>query len=379
MLLKTKVKHQQYIMRTGNLSHAKIVSSYLLSDSPSQAFSALVYVSPSATELFYWNSLIKHYVVVSKNIKKAISIFITMRKLGWQPDGYTYPYVLKASGELPCFFLGASVHGCLLVSGFEWNVFVCNAVVAMYGRCGSVHLARQMFDEMTGVGMLDVISWNSICVVYVHSGDFERALEMFGLMVRRGGLCLRPDVISLVNVLAACASLRNWRIGKEIHCCSIRRGLIEDVFVGNGLVDMYAKCGLMDKAEVIFDRMEVKDVVSWNAMVTGYSQIGQFDDALGLLKRMRVEEIELNVVGWSAVIAGVTWTVMIGGYAQHGDSNSALELFSDMMQNKKGVIPNSFTISCALVAYIHLALFADDSCMLRNRSESGNALLLIVY
>ncbi|KAG9152488.1 hypothetical protein Leryth_016411 [Lithospermum erythrorhizon] len=108
---------------------------------------------------------------------------------------------------------------------------------------------------MIGVGVVDVISWNSICVVYLHNGDFEMALGMFSLMVKRGYSCSRPDVISLVNVLAACASLRKFRIGKEVHCCSIRRGLIEDVFVGNGLVDMYEKCGLMDKVEVTFDRM----------------------------------------------------------------------------------------------------------------------------
>ncbi|GAA0151611.1 hypothetical protein LIER_10298 [Lithospermum erythrorhizon] len=133
--------------------------------------------------------------------------------------------------------------------------------------------------------------------------------------------CLRPDVISLVNVLAACASLRKFRIGKEVHCCSIRRGLIEDVFVGNDL-----------------------DVVSWNAMVTGYSQIGQFDDALGLLKRMRNEEIELNVVAWSAVIAG---------YAQRGMGCQALDVFREMMHS--GAEPNVVTLvsvlsGCAAVA-----------------------------
>nr|GMD21842.1 pentatricopeptide repeat-containing protein At5g16860 [Ipomoea batatas] len=52
----------------------------------------------------------------------------------------------------------------------------------------------------------------------------------------------------------------------------------------------------------------------------------------------------------------VTWTVIIGAYAQHGDANEALELFSVMMKDDSySIIPNGFTISCALMACARLA------------------------
>ncbi|GFP92130.1 pentatricopeptide repeat-containing protein at5g16860 [Phtheirospermum japonicum] len=85
---------------------------------------------------------------------------------------------------------------------------------------------------------------------------------------------------------------------------------------------MYAKCGLMDGAKSVFDRMEVKDVVSWNALVTGYSQIGKFDVVLRLFERMRETDIELNVVTWSAVIAA---------YTQRGLGYEALNIFMEMI------------------------------------------------
>lgn len=345
-----------------------------------------------------------------------------------------------------------SVHALVLVSGFSnSNVFVNNAAIAMYGRCGAYDRAHQLFDEMLERGVFDTISWNSIISVYVQIGDTRKALLMFKEMVSRCDIVLRADAVSLVNILPACASLRSWRRGMEIHAYAMRRGLTDDVFVGNAIMDMYAKCGLMDDAKNLFDGMEVKDVVTWNALVTGYSQIGRFDDALGLFDRMREKNIELNVVTWSAVIAGyaqrglgyealdvfrqmivsgsqpnavtlvsvlsgcaasgaldkgkethcyvikqlmnlegndpgedmmvinglidmyakckhlklahamfdsievknrsvVTWTALIGGYAQHGEASDALGLFTEMVSDRCRMMPNGFTISCALVA-----------------------------
>lgn len=84
---------------------------------------------------------------------------------------------------------------------------------------------------------------------------------------------------------------------------------------------MYAKCGKMEDASKVFERMRFKDVVTWNAMVTGYSQNGRFEDALSLFGKMREEKIELDVVTWSSVISG---------YAQRGFGCEAMDVFRKM-------------------------------------------------
>ncbi|MCE3214776.1 Pentatricopeptide repeat-containing protein [Datura stramonium] len=409
----------------------------------------------SSQVVFWWNNLIKRSVIL-RHHESALALFREMLRLGWDPDGYTYPYVLKACGELQSLLCGESVHSLILASGLDSNVFVCNGLIAMYGKCGLLGHARQLFDETVVRGTADVISWNSIAAAYVQKDEDNKVLELFDSMVSLNSFELRPDAVSLVNVLPACGSSGAWKRGKQLHGYAIRRCLHEDVFVGNAIVDMYAKCKRLDDANKVFELMEVKDVVSWNALVTGYSQIGRFDEALGLFERMREEEIDLNVVTWSAVISGyaqrdlgcealnifkemrlsgaepnvitlvsvlsgcaaigalrqgkethcyaikrmfslegsnaeedlmvinalidmyakckemkiaqamfddidrrdrnvVTWTVMIGGYAQHGDANDALELFSAMLKDEYSVIPNAFTISCALVACARLS------------------------
>ncbi|KAK4362715.1 hypothetical protein RND71_017956 [Anisodus tanguticus] len=206
--------------------------------------------------------------------------------------------------------------------------------------------ARQVFDEMLVRGIADVISWNSIVAAYVQKDEDKKVLELFDSMVSLDCFELRPDAVSLVNVLPACGASGAWRRGKQLHGCAIGC-LHEDVFVGNAIVDMYAKCKGLDDANKVFELMGVKDVVSWNVLVTGYSQIGRFDEALGLFERMREEEIDLNVVTWSAVISR---------YAQRDLGYEALNIFKEMRLS--GAEPNVITLvsvlsGCAAIGALH--------------------------
>ncbi|XP_060204209.1 pentatricopeptide repeat-containing protein At5g16860-like [Lycium barbarum] len=290
----------------------------------------------SSHVVFWWNNLIKRSVIL-RHHETALTLFREMLRLDWKPDGYTYPYVLKACGEIKSLICGESVHGMVLLSGLDSNVFVCNGVIAMYGKCGLLGHARQVFDEMLVRGTADVISWNSIVAAYVHKDEDTKVLALFDLMVSLNKFELRPDAVSLVNVLPACGSMGAWRRGKQLHGYAIRRCLHEDVFVGNAVVDMYAKCKRLDDANKVFELMEVKDVVSWNALVTGYSQIGRFGEALRLFERMREEEIDLNVVTWSAVISG---------YAQRDLGYEALNIFREMRLSRAE--PNVITLVSVL-------------------------------
>nr|UPT48900.1 pentatricopeptide repeat protein AaPPR1035 [Agave angustifolia]UPT49142.1 pentatricopeptide repeat protein AaPPR613 [Agave angustifolia]UPT49192.1 pentatricopeptide repeat protein AaPPR1169 [Agave angustifolia] len=213
----------------------------------------------------------------------------------------------------------------------------------MYSRCGAPDEAGHVFDEIIQRRIDDVVSWNSVVSAYAKSGRPRLALELFGRMTKGSAndrhRPRRSDVISLVNVLPACASLRASSQAREIHGYAIRNDHSSDIFVGNAIIDVYAKCGMMEDALKVFDQMHIKDVVSWNAMVTGYSQNGNFEDALNLFKKMGKENIKLNVVSWSAVIAG---------YAQQGHGHEALGVFREMQLARAE--PNAVTIISLLSA-----------------------------
>ncbi|KAK3135916.1 hypothetical protein QOZ80_5BG0425250 [Eleusine coracana subsp. coracana] len=325
-----------------------IVASYLACGATNDALSVLERVTPSPP--VWWNLLIREHIKEG-HLNYAIGIACRMLRAGTRLDHFTLPYVLKACGELPSYRSGTTFHGLICCNGFESNVFVCNALVAMYARCGYLEEATLVFDEVTQRGIDDVISWNSIVAAHVKDSNPWTALDMFSKMttiVHEKATNERSEIISIVNILPACASLKALPQTKEIHGYSIRNDTFPDAFVGNGLIDAYAKCGSMEDAVKIFNIMESKDEVSWNAMVTGYSQSGNFEAAFKLFNNMRKENIPLGVVTWSAVIAG---------YAQRGCGQEALDAFRQMIIH--GSEPNSVTIISLLSACASLGALSE--------------------
>ncbi|XP_020219860.1 pentatricopeptide repeat-containing protein At5g16860 [Cajanus cajan] len=332
-----KLLHQQSIVQgVVQLVVTNLIGTYIACNSASNAILLVERLTPSLSSVFWWNKLIRRALHIGIP-RDVFSLYRRMKSLGWTPDHYTFPFVFKACTKFPSLSLGASLHATVCRSGFASNVFVCNAVVAMYGKCGALHHAHNMFDDLCQQGIQDLVSWNSIVSAYMCAFDANTALALFSKMTTLHRIS--PDVISLVNILPACASLAASLRGKQVHGFAIRSGLVDDVFVGNAVVDMYAKCGRMEEANKVFQRMKFKDVVSWNAMVTGYSQAGRLEHALSLFEKMREENIELDVV---------TWTAVITGYAQRGQGCEALDVFRQMLNS--GSRPNVVTLVSLLSA-----------------------------
>ncbi|CAN8300220.1 unnamed protein product [Cochlearia groenlandica] len=311
-----------------------LISTYISRGCSPSAVSLLRRFPPSDAGVYHWNSLVR-VCGENRRFSECLSLFHLMHSLSWTPDNYTFPFVFKACGEVSSFCFGASAHALSWVTGFISNVFVGNALVAMYARCGLLDDARKVFEEMSVIGVCDVVSWNSIIESYAKLGKPKIAIKMFGLMTNEFGF--RPDDISLVNVIPPCASLGAHSQGKQLHGFAIRSTIIENMFVGNCLVDMYAKCGMMDEARTVFSNMLVKDVVSWNAMVSAYSQIGKFDDVVKMFEKMKEEKIKMDVVTWSAAISG---------YAQRGLGHEAMDVCRQMFSSN--IKPNEVTLISAL-------------------------------
>ena len=150
----------------------------------------------------------------------------------------------------------------------------------MYAKCGSIRDARLVFDEM---GKRNVISWNAMIVGYAQNGHCEEAFEVFRQMQRVG---MKPDQITYMSILNACACPVALERGREVHAHIIDAGLQSDVRVGTALVNMYAKCGSIRDARLVFDKMGNRNVISWNAMIAGYAQHGHCEEAFEVFRQM---------------------------------------------------------------------------------------------
>ncbi|XP_010549831.1 PREDICTED: pentatricopeptide repeat-containing protein At5g16860 [Tarenaya hassleriana] len=374
-VLQAKLVHQQLLVSgtlTLNLA-SHLIGTYISLGCSSSSCSFLRRYPPSDSSVYHWNSLIR-LTLHHGRLRESLSLFRLMHSLSWTPDNYTFPFVLKACGELRSRGGGASVHALAWVTGFETNSFVGNALVTMYERCGFLGDAWKVFDEMLVRGVWDIVSWNSMMTGFVQRGEPKKALGVFTRMTNEFGII--PDVISLVQVLPSCASLGSCKEGKQAHGFAIRNGLMDNMFVSNGVMDMYAKCGMMDEANKVFSNMTEKDVVSWNSMVAGYSQIGRFDDAIRLFDKMREEKIEMDVV---------TWTSVISGFAQRDLGHEALGVFREMLS--RGSEPNNVTLvsvlsGCASVGAlnhgkeIHCYAVKHDSYSDKNASDDDDNIVV---
>ncbi|XWS28281.1 hypothetical protein CRYUN_Cryun25bG0053300 [Craigia yunnanensis] len=138
----------------------------------------------------------------------------------------------------------------------------------MYMKCGDADSARQLFDKLP---VKNVVSWNSAISGLVQQGQFKEALDFFHDMQRIG---LKPESVTLVAVLNACNG-----------------------FIGNALVDIYAKCGNVEQALGVFQGMKCRDVFSYTAMIFGFAINGESKRALDIFADMPTKPDEVIFVG----------------------------------------------------------------------------------
>ncbi|KAL5994593.1 hypothetical protein ACLOJK_024646 [Asimina triloba] len=277
-----------------------------------------------------WNVLISGYVR-NDYFRNALSAFKQMAEVGVTPDHYTYPSVLKACGEELDLDFGKEVHRSIFANGLEWSLFVHNALVSMYVKCGAIGKARELFERMPE---RDVVSWNAMISGYASRGLWEEAFDLFERMRMNGSevncvtwntiaggnlqmgnyagaleLILQMRVAStgldsaaLVIGLAACARTGFIRLGKEIHGTAIRCLYDQNESVRNALITMYARCKDLRLAYLLFQTSEAQNLVTWNCMISGYAQLDQYENASFLFRKMIFSGFEPNYVTVASIL-----------------------------------------------------------------------------
>ncbi|KAK9682911.1 hypothetical protein RND81_10G106100 [Saponaria officinalis] len=178
------------------------------------------------------------------------------------------------------FYDVSSNHCHLIKSGILANVQIGNKIITRYAKCGQLGFARQMFDEML---QRDTVSWNTMITGYVNCGGYETAWGLFNWMRR---FEFAVDEYSFGSLLKSAAYNGDILKGEQLHCMVHKIGFLSDVVTGSSLLDMYAKCGRVGDAYMVFKMMPERNTVSWNAMIAGFVERDDFDTAFRLLDEM---------------------------------------------------------------------------------------------
>jgi pentatricopeptide repeat protein len=123
----------------------------------------------------------------------------------------------------------------------------------------------------------------------VKAGHYKTAIELFQQLQQEGMI---PDTFTFVQLLNACAGLQALEERRHIHVQIMERGCESNVFVGTSLLYMYAKCGSIEDAWRVFNRIPTRNVVTWNAMIFGHVKCVQGHRALELYQQMQHEGVK---------------------------------------------------------------------------------------
>ena len=215
-------------------------------------------------DIVSWTGLISAYVK-GGFFHEAVSFFDALEE---EPNEATLVSMLVAFGRLGQVNKGRRIHGYVLKLRLERGLVMGNALIDMYVKSGSLADAKAMFDELP---LRDVISWTSIITGLVQWKHPKEALELFGEMQASG---IEPDKVTLSSLLSACASLGALDIGKWIHKFIDQKGISWDIHISTSMIDMYAKCGCIEIALHLFEKMVHKNIFTWNAILSGLAMNG---------------------------------------------------------------------------------------------------------
>ncbi|XP_061357006.1 pentatricopeptide repeat-containing protein At3g53360, mitochondrial [Gastrolobium bilobum] len=261
---------------------------------------------PSAKIAFYhiespdlvsWNAIIAAFAD-SADANEAISFFCQMMHVGLIPDSITFLSLLCACGSPMTLKQGMQIHSYIIRTGFDKDAAVCNSLLTMYTKCSNLHDAFNVFKDISKNANL--VSWNAILSACLQHKQAGEAFRLFKLMLISEN---KPDNITLTNLLGTCAELASLEVGNQVHCFSVKSGLVLDVSVSNGLIDMYAKCGSLKHAQEVFDSTQNPDIVSWSSLIVGHAQFGLGHEALNLYRMMRNLGVQPNEVTYLGILS----------------------------------------------------------------------------
>ncbi|KAK7835035.1 pentatricopeptide repeat-containing protein [Quercus suber] len=292
-------------------------------------------------DVFSWNVLVGGYAK-SGFFDEALDLY---HRMLWV-DLMTMTSVISACELLGDERLGEQVHGYVIRTEFGADVSVYNSLIQMTGHMSYVLVANTLIDMYSKCKCIDkaldvfhsipeknVISWTSIMLgLRINNRSFETLI-----FFRQMKLSLKPNSVTLISVLSACARIGALMCGKEIHAHALRTGVGLDGFLPNALLDMYVRCGRMRPAWNQFNTHK-QDVAAWNILLTGYAERGQGAHAVELFQRM---------VGSNVNPDDITFISLLCACSRSGMVTEGLEYFHSM-QHKYCITPNQKHYACVV-------------------------------
>ncbi|KAJ8770270.1 hypothetical protein K2173_012740 [Erythroxylum novogranatense] len=353
-----------------------------------------------APDAVAYNILVNSYAKKGSSME-ALQLFHKMMALDLKPDEYTMLGLLVSCGQLGDVLLGKAVHAWIerrkLISSS--NLILSNALLDMYVKCQELDVAQMIFGALmekdvvswniviggcAKVGKMeraeayfdqmpnrDLVSWNSLIAGYASKGDFEKVSKLFSHMVAEN---VMPNNITLVSFISGAAEVGALDQGRCAHGWLIRMQIKVDAVLGSALIDMYCKCGSIERALMAFQEVTEKDSRVWTTMISGFalhgyacSHSGLVDQGLRIFHCMKHCGIEPGIKHYGCLVDLL---------ARSGRLTEAKDVIDRMPMKASPSIWGAMLNACRAEGDVEMAEIALNELLKLEPEEEGGYMLL---
>ncbi|XP_009138949.1 pentatricopeptide repeat-containing protein At3g58590 [Brassica rapa] len=285
-----------------------------------------VFEEAASWDVVSWNAIIG-----ATNPLKALKLFVSMQQHVFSPNQGTYVSVLSASSHTQTLSFGRQIHGTLIKNGCETDIYLGNALINFYAKCGSLEDSRLCFDSIRDK---NVVCWNTLLWGYANRDD-PVTLSLFLQMLQMG---FKPTEYTLSTALKPCCAIEI----QQLHSVIVRMGYEDNDYVLTSLMRSYAKNQLMNDALLLLDwSSEPSSVVQLNIAAGIYSRTGQYDESVTLISMLEQPDT-------------VSWNIAIAAWSRSDNTHrEATEIFKHILQTN--IRPDNFT-------YVSILSICSKSC-----------------
>ncbi|KAG5236584.1 pentatricopeptide repeat-containing protein [Salix suchowensis] len=233
----------------------------------------------------------------------VLQLFEEMRSSNLKPDEMILATILSACGRARNLSYGEAIHDFIIENNVVLDTYLQSALLTMYASCGCMEMAQKLFSRISSRNLVvltamisgysrvgrvedarlifdqmeekDLVCWSAMISGYAESDKPQEALNLFIEMQVFG---IKPDQVTILSVISACAHLGVLDRAQWIHMFVDKNGLGGTLPVNNALIDLYAKCGNLGAARRVFEKMQSRNVISWTSMINAFAIHGDANE-----------------------------------------------------------------------------------------------------
>lgn len=340
----------------------RVIKFCAVSDNGDLSYALQVFETLPHPDVFVYNTIMKGHLQWQFT-RDCILFYSRMLFESATPNRFTFPLVIRACSADNAVEEGRQVHAHVFKYGFGADGFSQNNLIHMYVNFHSLEEARTVFDKMP---LRNVVSWTTLITGYSQCGLVDEAFEVFELMGERNSVSWNAMIACYVqsnrfheafalfhrmraekwelnkylaaSMLVACTGLGALEQGKWIHGCIKKSGIELDSKLATTIIDMYCKCGCLEKAFEVFNELPHKGISSWNCMIGGLAMHGKGEAAIELFKEMQREVVAPD---------NITFVNLLSACAHSGLVEEGRHYFHSMVE-VHGIEPRSEHFGCTV-------------------------------